>query len=133
MPRVKDNKPLARKRPFYWISIKSRLVRAAMETSKFQNWLHLTNSRRHYMAEILPIRRFNSIQSIQSIITKYVKYRRLHGELQGRLPHCYPLLVLQGDLMGQSLGWNHKSQAPPPLLWVLKCRFCCFVFEWDVK
>ena len=29
--------PLARKRSFHWISMKSRLVRAAKETSKFQN------------------------------------------------------------------------------------------------
>ena len=29
--------PLARKRPFHWISMKSKLVRATRETSKFQN------------------------------------------------------------------------------------------------
>ena len=34
---VKDNTPLASKRPFLWISLKSRLVRAARETSKFHN------------------------------------------------------------------------------------------------
>ena len=34
---------------------KSRLVRAARETSKFHNWLLLTNTLRCYMAEILPI------------------------------------------------------------------------------
>ena len=45
------------KRPFHWISMKSRLVRAARETSKFQNSSLLTNSRHRYMAEILPIRR----------------------------------------------------------------------------
>ena len=38
------------------ISKKSRLVWAAREISKFQNWSILTNSRRRYMAEILPIR-----------------------------------------------------------------------------
>ena len=48
--------PLARKRLFNWISMKSRLVRAVRETSNFQNWSLLTNSRRYYMAEILPIR-----------------------------------------------------------------------------
>ena len=50
--------PLARKRPFYWISMKTRLMRAACrETSKCQNWSHFTNSCRRYMVEILPIRR----------------------------------------------------------------------------
>ena len=56
VPCVNDNNPLARKRPFHWISMKSRFVRAAKETLKFQNWTHLTNSRRRYMAKILPIR-----------------------------------------------------------------------------
>ena len=46
--------PLARKRPFHWISMKSRLVRSTIGTSKFQNLLHLTNIRRRYMSEILP-------------------------------------------------------------------------------
>ena len=61
--------PLARKIQFLWISIKNKLVRAARETSKFQNWSHLTYSRRRYMAAILPIRRkilFN--QSINILI-----------------------------------------------------------------
>ena len=49
--------PFARRRPFHWISIKSRLMRAAKETSKFQNWSLITNSRRRYIAEQLPIRR----------------------------------------------------------------------------
>ena len=53
VPRVKDNNPLGTQK----ISLKSRIVRAARGTSKFQNWSHLTNSRRRYMAEILPIRR----------------------------------------------------------------------------
>ena len=65
---------LVRKRPFHWISMKSRLVRAAMETSKFQNWSHFTNSRRRYMAEILPIRR----NSIQSIISEHFKFWKIH-------------------------------------------------------
>ena len=57
--------PLARKRPFRWISLKSRLVRAARETSKLQNRSYITNSRRRYMAEILPIwRKTLSNQSI---------------------------------------------------------------------
>ena len=43
---------LARKRLFRWISIKSRLMRAAKETI----WSHLTSSRRRYLAEILPWR-----------------------------------------------------------------------------
>ena len=49
--------PWHAKKPFHWISMKRRLVRAASEISKFQNWSHLTNSHRRYMAEILPIRR----------------------------------------------------------------------------
>ena len=64
VPCVKDNNPLARKRSFHWISMKSRHVRAARETSKFQNWSHLNNCRR-YMTEILPIwRKTLSNQSI---------------------------------------------------------------------
>ena len=62
--------PLARKRPFHWVSMKSRLelVRAARKPSKFQNWSYFTNSRRRYMTEILPIRRKTlSDQSFQSI------------------------------------------------------------------
>ena len=60
---------LARKTPFHWISMKSRLVRAAREikfhNSKFHNWLLLTDSRRRYLAEILPMRCKNlSNQSI---------------------------------------------------------------------
>ena len=49
--------PLARKRPFRWISMKSRLVRAVRETSKCQNWSHFTSSRHRNMGKILPIRR----------------------------------------------------------------------------
>ena len=48
---------LARKRPFRWISMKNRLVRAATETLKLQNSSHLANGCRCYMTEILPIRR----------------------------------------------------------------------------
>ena len=60
--------PLARKRPFHSISMKiSRLMRAARETSKFHNLLLLTNNRRRYMAEMLPIRR--KTPSNQSIIS----------------------------------------------------------------
>ena len=53
-PVSRKANPLARKRPFHWISTKSRLVRAAMETSKFHKKLV---SCRRCMAEILPIRR----------------------------------------------------------------------------
>ena len=48
---------LACKILFHWISMNSRLVRAARETSKFQNWSLLPNSHCHYMAEILLIGR----------------------------------------------------------------------------
>ena len=34
-PLSRITTPLARKRPIHWISMKSRLVRAARETSKF--------------------------------------------------------------------------------------------------
>ena len=58
--------PLARRRSFHGISTKSRLMRAARVTLKFQIWLHLRNSRRRrYMAEILPFRR--KIKTNQSI------------------------------------------------------------------
>ena len=36
MPIVKDNNPMERKRSFHWISINSRLVRAARETDHIQ-------------------------------------------------------------------------------------------------
>ena len=49
--------PLALKRPFQRISRKSRLVRAAWETSTFHNWLLLTISHGRNMTEILPMRR----------------------------------------------------------------------------
>ena len=48
--------PLSHKRPFHWISMKSRLKTAARETSKFLKWSQFFNSRRHYMAIILQIR-----------------------------------------------------------------------------
>ena len=38
-------------------TVKNRFVRAARENSKFPNVNLLTNSRRRYMAKILPIRR----------------------------------------------------------------------------
>ena len=60
-PCQRITNPLARKVIFHWIFMKSRLVRAA---TKFQNWSHYTKSRRHYMAEILPIRR--TCKTIQS-------------------------------------------------------------------
>ena len=48
---------LLTQRPFHWISMMIRLMRAAKGTSKFQKSSHLSNSRRRYMTEILPIRR----------------------------------------------------------------------------
>ena len=60
---------MTRKRQFHWISQKSRLVRVARVTSKFQNWSHLTKSRRRYMAKILTIRRKTRFdQSISHIL-----------------------------------------------------------------
>ena len=53
--------PLACKRPFYWISMKRSLVRAARETFKkftYDHRLLIFAAVIHvYMAEILPIRR----------------------------------------------------------------------------
>ena len=56
-PLSRITTPLARKRPFHWISMESKLVRAAREPSTYQNWSLLTNTRRRYMTEILPKRR----------------------------------------------------------------------------
>ena len=47
-PVSRITSPLARKRPFHWISMKSRLVRSARESSKFQNWSQFTNIRRRW-------------------------------------------------------------------------------------
>ena len=59
--------PLARKRPFNQISMKSRLVRATRELKNFTNDHH-RNSRRRYMAETLPIlRKTQCNQSINLI------------------------------------------------------------------
>ena len=52
-----NNNPLGTQKIVSLDFEESKLARAARETSKFQNWSHLTNSRRRYMAEILPIRR----------------------------------------------------------------------------
>ena len=85
VPRVKDNNPLARQRPFHWIAMKMRLVRAARKTYKFQNGSHLTNSRRRYMAEILLIRRkinqlMNLSDSWVSMIVYLILVARGHGQ-----------------------------------------------------
>ena len=58
--------PLECERPFHWISMKSRLARAAKEIFKIQNWSLFTYSSRRYMAEILLIQR-KTIISNQSI------------------------------------------------------------------
>ena len=61
--------PCARKRPFHWISLKSRLVRAARETLEVHKRSLFINSRRRYMAEILPIcRKTLYNQSINNLI-----------------------------------------------------------------
>ena len=67
--------PLARN------GLKSRLVRAAKETSKLQDWSLLTNSCSRYMAEILPIRR--ETLSNQSIWHNYlIKQKVYYNYLQ---------------------------------------------------
>ena len=90
-PMSRITTPLARKRPFHWISMKSRLVRAARETSKFQNWSHITNSRRRYMAEILPIRR--KTLSNQSSYTFSFDYLEFVCELGGGVVLIYPNFI----------------------------------------
>ena len=71
-PMSRITTPLARKRPFHGISMKNRISKVARETSKFQIWKHLSNSRRRYMAEILPIRR--KTLTNQSIIRPAQEY-----------------------------------------------------------
>ena len=62
---VSSRFPFLENRFFHPVLMKSRLVRAAKETSNFQNWLYSTHSRRRFMAEILPIlRKTLSNQSI---------------------------------------------------------------------
>ena len=64
---------LAHKRLFQWISVDSRIVKAAKETSKFQNWLLLTNSRRRYLTEILPIRRKTLSNQSMSLTLYFIR------------------------------------------------------------
>ena len=90
--------PLARKRQFHWISIKNRLVRAASETSKFQNLSHLTNSRRCYMAEMLPIRRKTpTIQSINQW-TLYNNFNTARADIDYVI-QCFYLNVLSRQII----------------------------------
>ena len=79
----------ARKRLFHWISMKSRLVRAARETSKFQNWSLFTNTCRRYMAEILPRRRKTlSNQSINQTINFILHSRYTSSKVSFRTDIC---------------------------------------------
>ena len=57
------------KRPFHWISKKSRLMRAARGTSKFLNWSLLTYSCRRYITEILPIPRITLSNQTINVLT----------------------------------------------------------------
>ena len=73
VPRVKDYTSLARKRPFHWMALEV----ARETTSKFQNRLHLTNSRNRNMVELLPIRlKTLSNQSINQSINQSSYYQR---------------------------------------------------------
>ena len=59
VPRVKNNNPLGTQNT---VSLDfdeeyCRLVRAAKENPKFHKWSPFIDSRRHYLVEILPIRR----------------------------------------------------------------------------
>ena len=70
-PMSRITTPLALKRQFHWISMKSRLVRAARETSKFQKLITFINRRHLNMAEILPIRRNNHFYPVQ-LVSNYL-------------------------------------------------------------
>ena len=122
LPRVKDNNPLGTQGDRFT----GRLVKAARETSKFQNWSLLTNSRRRYMAEILLIRRktlypfnllninlFVTLDQLKesSRPTPNVSWKEVELSWQktkkGRLPRKRKLLIMcatQG--LGQELPWR---------------------------
>ena len=94
--------------------MKSRLVRAARGTSKLQNWSHFTNSRRRYMAEILPIRRITlSNQSIQNHWAISTKLGTKHPWLNGfqvcsnERPRPFPRRDKYG--IAKIHGWNLKK------------------------
>ena len=57
MPRVKDNNPLGTQKTVSLDFDEKEAREAARGTSKIKNRSNLNNSRRRYMAEILPIRR----------------------------------------------------------------------------
>ena len=122
--------PLARKRPFPLISMKSRLVRAASETSKFRNRLHLTNSRCRYMAEILPIRHETlSNQSINWIINIsayiYFNFVSVRRQVHVRLYSSILCLFIEQSFkswrkheikyshMLSKHSWTNKARSPP--------------------
>ena len=119
--------PLARKRPFHWISMRSRLVRAARETSKFQNWSHLTKSRRGYMAEILLIairRKTLSNQSINQSINHILRVLLVAWAVMPLLTSSHLKHVLE----------PLRVDCPWPNRWHLKQRsgfgMSIFIFVW---
>ena len=75
--RVKDNNPLGTQKI---VSLAFNEEYAREPPGKLQKnfyWSHLTNSRRRYMAEILPIRR-NTIQSINQTINQAINKKNLY-------------------------------------------------------
>ena len=55
---------LARKRPFHWISMRSRLVRAARDSSKFLNWSLLKEEKTHFQTQGCFLLRLIEIYSV---------------------------------------------------------------------
>ena len=97
--RVKDNNRLGTQQNVHWISIKSRLVRAARETSIFQNWSNFANSCHLYIAEILPIRL--KTLSNQSILKK-IFVKTYHTQEQHNIQR-----KIKWDLYTSFSLWSH--------------------------
>ena len=97
--RVKDNNRLGTQQNVHWNSIKSRLVRAARETSIFQNWSNFANSGHLYIAEILPIRL--KTLSNQSILKK-IFVKTYHTQEQHNIQR-----KIKWDLYTSFSLWSH--------------------------
>ena len=70
---VKDNNPLARKRPVSCILKRVTFVKAAKKASKYNNLVSFLYGRHHYMTGISPIRgKYKTFKVISSIVFKTV-------------------------------------------------------------
>ena len=83
VPRVKDNNPL----------VTQKTVSLA---SKWQNWSLLTNSRRRYKAEILPMRRKTRISNQSLNLLSISTYCYKCHELKGLMPQTHHFIILAG-------------------------------------